>query len=80
MPADLPRGHGVLVVRVWLEDHPEHPLRAVITEWSATTGVSTVVTASVEGVSSEVEAWIRRLLAGESLPGSAESDGPVTPR
>ncbi|HYR62029.1 MAG TPA: hypothetical protein VET24_05275 [Actinomycetota bacterium] len=60
----VPDDHGVLVIRAWVEAHPEHPLRAVITQWSAHGVTSTTAAASVEEVASEVEAWLRRILAG----------------
>lgn len=63
MTADVPVDCGVLVIRAWLEDHPDHPLRAVITTWSAGGTTATVAAATVEEVASEVESWLRRLLA-----------------
>jgi hypothetical protein len=53
---------GVLVLRVWVEDHPDHPLRAIITRWSEHGADGSQAVASVEEATSIVETWLRSLL------------------
>jgi hypothetical protein len=65
MPAPPYPVTAVLIVRVWIEDHPTSPLRAVITEVSDLESEAEplrISASSVDDVSAIVRAWMVDLL------------------
>ena len=70
-----------IVIRVWLEDHPEFPLRAVITAVPPNTTTAEMTTA-VKTIS-EVCDTVRSILTGlrpDNGPGPRPITGPIDRR
>jgi hypothetical protein len=61
---------GVLVLRAWIEDDDEHPLRVRITRTvrGRVTEPCTSASATIDGVSAVVRAWLEELLADRIEP------------